>query len=639
MKIATIFGLLHLLVAATAPDARAEFVPKTFSCDIAADALAYYAGQSQCLATPRPGVADFRAMVLAAFPSTGDLGIMRGCNVGGDSEHKEGRAWDWAVSVYDPSDKAIADAFLAQLLATDGCGNSYALARRFGIMYMIWNKKIWKAYKPWAGWAAYTGSNLHTDHVHFSFSWDGANEDTTWWTEEGAPPEDEEQPVCTSSAVGAAAGEPFKDMPPGSFGHDEAIALLEAGITHGCRSDPDPLFCPNCPATRYQAVVFVLRAMGADVSSPPATSSFTDVPTSVWYWPYVEKAKALGLTHGCTATEFCPDGETTRAQMAKFLVQGAGWALVDPATPTFADVAKGSTFYKHIETLKSKCVTNGCGDGTNFCPTDSLTRAQAAIFIARTFDLDNANGCLDYCDPSLCNEGVQCGAWGACGGFSDACDETGTRARTCRDFDDCRSTSLDATCGAFDVSETGACSRDTDGVVAAPYGAWSACGGFDDACDTTGTHTRTRVICSAGAALEESQTEACTRTVSGCEPADVVEDTGGGEDTAVAADTAVAEDTAAGDTGAAPADVAPVEDSAAAGDEDADPGADSVVDTGAGDVTVSVDVRTRSDAGGCAGGPAGSGAGLLLGLAGLLAALWRRRRARGSAGSAIADPA
>jgi len=628
--------------------AQAEFSPKTFSCSETPESLTYYVGQSSCLSSARPGVAAFRAMVLAAFPSTGDLGIMRGCNVGGASEHKEGRAWDWAVNAYSPSQKAIADGFLAQLLETDDCGNDYALVRRFGIMYMIWNDKIWRAYRPWQGWAQYTGSNHHTDHVHFSFSWDGANQDTTYWTEGAAPPEEETQPVCESAPVAGGAGQPFEDMPVGSFGHDEAIALLDAGITHGCSSDP-PLFCPNCRAARYQAVVFVLRAMGADVSNPPAQSSFTDVPKSKWYWPYVEKAKALGLTHGCSATEFCPDGPTTRAQMAKFIVEGAGWALSNPSTATFGDVAKGSTFYKHIETLKVMCVTSGCGDGSNFCPSTEITRVQAAMFVARAFDLDNSNGCISYCDPALCNEGVQCGGWGACGGFASACDESGTQTRECDDFDDCSSTSLDPTCGVFGTSESRNCTRDTDGTVVEGWSAWSACSGFSDACDTTGTRTRTRSVCSGGSATTEQATGDCTREVSGCDEPDVIDDVGPediaeDQDVVVTEDITTPEDAAAADvmeSDTSLVDVPSIPDSSEP--EDGAPTHDGALDEVAlsdshhpsNDVSTSVDLAVRRGDGGCASAPLPTAWFLVLAPFFLLTGVRRfgRRADRGSDGN------
>src|SRR5674476_862598 len=57
--------------------------------------------------------------------------------------------------------KAIAHSVTAWLSANNG-----AMARRFGINYIIWNRKIWGEYDPASGWAAYNGVVPHTDHVH-----------------------------------------------------------------------------------------------------------------------------------------------------------------------------------------------------------------------------------------------------------------------------------------------------------------------------------------------------------------------------------------------------------------------------------------------------------------------------------------
>jgi hypothetical protein len=81
------------------------------------------------------------------------------------------------LNVNNTTQKAIADSVTAWLTANDG-----AMARRFGINYIIWNRKIWGVYSSSKGWVAYTGSVPHTDHVHFSFSWDGAMKRTSWWT-------------------------------------------------------------------------------------------------------------------------------------------------------------------------------------------------------------------------------------------------------------------------------------------------------------------------------------------------------------------------------------------------------------------------------------------------------------------------
>lgn len=60
------------------------------------------------------------------------------------------------------------------------------------------------------------------------------------------------------------------------------------------------------------------------VSPAPAVASFTDVPTNHWAFKYVEALKASGITAGCGASAFCPDGPLTRAQMAVFLSTALG---------------------------------------------------------------------------------------------------------------------------------------------------------------------------------------------------------------------------------------------------------------------------------------------------------------------------
>ncbi|MDT7782479.1 MAG: peptidoglycan hydrolase FlgJ, partial [Pseudonocardiales bacterium] len=97
-------------------------------------------------------------------------------------DHHDGRALDFGFNANNSTQLANANELLNWMLATDQYGNKHALARRLGIMYMIWNHKIWKAYEASSGWQAYSGESPHTDHIHFSFSWAGARKQTTWWT-------------------------------------------------------------------------------------------------------------------------------------------------------------------------------------------------------------------------------------------------------------------------------------------------------------------------------------------------------------------------------------------------------------------------------------------------------------------------
>lgn len=156
------------------------------------DGYSGYEGQTRCAPAAKPGVLAFRNLIVGAYPYTGLGGISRACNIGGQSEHKEGRAWDWGVAYSNLQQRHAADEVLDWLAAEDRYGNDAAMARRLGIMYAIWNKRIWF---PGGGWRTYCVMKRgacrdpedhdirdpHTSHVHFSFTWAGARKQTTFW--------------------------------------------------------------------------------------------------------------------------------------------------------------------------------------------------------------------------------------------------------------------------------------------------------------------------------------------------------------------------------------------------------------------------------------------------------------------------
>lgn len=180
----TALALLAWLGAQAVP---AQAAPPTVTPGPAIEELSPYQGQTICDPVVREGTAKLRELVLASYPGTGDAGTVRACDVGGASEHKEGRAWDWRVSVDDPAQVKQVDDLLRWLLATDVHGNTAAMARRLGVMYVIWNGEVWKSYQAAKGWQPYAGADPHTDHVHVSLSWAGAYGETSYWTGEVAP--------------------------------------------------------------------------------------------------------------------------------------------------------------------------------------------------------------------------------------------------------------------------------------------------------------------------------------------------------------------------------------------------------------------------------------------------------------------
>ena len=195
---------------------------------------------------------------------------------------------------------------------------------------------------------------------------------------------------CFATPLAGALAEPFVDMPPASYAHDEAIALKDAGITSGCSTDP-PMFCPACTLSRAQAVTFLIKAAGI-TPAPPATPTFDDVDVGDWFFPFVEAASDLGITAGCSATSFCPNDPVLRGQLAAFVQRTLSWPLGSPATPSYPDVAADHLFFGSIEALAERCISEGC-EGPDFCPDDEVTRGEAAVVVARSFGLLGEPGC------------------------------------------------------------------------------------------------------------------------------------------------------------------------------------------------------------------------------------------------------
>ena len=150
------------------------------------EGFAPYLPQVSCDPAVKPGTDAIRSTFMGAYGGR-DLGVARGCDVGARSEHKEGRAWDWGLDASVPAEKALAEQVLAWLLAPGPNGMAAYNARRLGVMYVIYDGRIWASYRASDGWRKYTGGESHGSHLHVSLSWNGAMKRTSWWTGKAVP--------------------------------------------------------------------------------------------------------------------------------------------------------------------------------------------------------------------------------------------------------------------------------------------------------------------------------------------------------------------------------------------------------------------------------------------------------------------
>jgi len=142
------------------------------------------------------------------------------------------------------------------------------------------------------------------------------------------------------------------------------------------------------------ADVFLLQGAVADFSGAPGPSYVVDDGSADY------GAVAGGATANCeTATGNCMavtitgsrpaqhfDASLTEQPSVGFLAPDSGmppkvWTL--HVGESFTDVPTTDNFYKYIETIYHFGITGGCGAGTDYCPGNTVTRAQMAVFLLK----------------------------------------------------------------------------------------------------------------------------------------------------------------------------------------------------------------------------------------------------------------
>lgn len=119
-----------------------------------------------------------------------------------------------------------------------------------------------------------------------------------------------------------AAGKSFPDI----SGHEakEAIeALAQRGVISGTDTG---LFEPERTMTRAEFCTVVVKALGLPTGK---TESFSDVPTGVWFAPYVGAASGYGIVNGTGEGKFSPYGVISRQEAACMLARAAALCGMD----------------------------------------------------------------------------------------------------------------------------------------------------------------------------------------------------------------------------------------------------------------------------------------------------------------------
>jgi peptidoglycan hydrolase-like protein with peptidoglycan-binding domain len=191
------FGLVIAgsAVSASASAALTPPTPHRLPANIAA--LADYVPQDSCDPRVKPGSAAVGRLLVSTYHGTSFASAYACATDGKVSEHYEGRAVDWMASVRNGTQAAQAHSFLSWLFKTDAAGHRFANARRLGVMYIVFDNRIWGgwdgAWHPHSSCASHPeaswDSTCHRNHMHISLSWEGAMKRTSFWSGRVAAPD------------------------------------------------------------------------------------------------------------------------------------------------------------------------------------------------------------------------------------------------------------------------------------------------------------------------------------------------------------------------------------------------------------------------------------------------------------------
>lgn len=177
------------------------------------------------------------------------------------------------------------------------------------------------------------------------------------------------------------AGARFTDD-DGNTHEADIETIAAADITRGCNPPDNDEYCPDDGFTRGQAAAFFNRALNLKASE---TDAFVDDEDSIFEGD-IDAIAAIGITLGCNPPEndeYCPDDTVTRAQWASFMVRALG--LTEGGDVDRFTDDDGNTHEADINRIAAAGITLGCNppDNDRFCPDDTVTRAQAASFFVR----------------------------------------------------------------------------------------------------------------------------------------------------------------------------------------------------------------------------------------------------------------
>ena len=168
----------------------------------------------------------------------------------------------------------------------------------------------------------------------------------------------------------------FSDMGEYLWANEAVLSLAKMGIINGISKTE---FAPSQNVTREQFAKMLALAIKVDITNPK--SSFSDVPSDSWFYPYVSALADSELLNGIDKALFGTGYDITRQDMAVLMFRAGhkmGKFTEFGSEQFFADEDDISDYAKSaVNTLRALGIVNGTPENY-FNPTKSASRAEAA---------------------------------------------------------------------------------------------------------------------------------------------------------------------------------------------------------------------------------------------------------------------
>lgn len=175
---------------------------------------------------------------------------------------------------------------------------------------------------------------------------------------------------------------PFKDVKASDWFHEAVDYVSLRGLMNGVE---DEIFAPNGTMTRAMLVTVLYRLNGSEEVT--GTNPFADVKSGQWYTDAVIWAKNNGIVDGISDTEFAPNSNVTREQIATIMCRYAkfiGCSVENHADLVgYDDVSAISDWAADsMRWANSVGLITGRTD-TTLVPKGTATRAEVATILMR----------------------------------------------------------------------------------------------------------------------------------------------------------------------------------------------------------------------------------------------------------------